>query len=253
MPNLNIINELEETERSLPSNEYATGKGLLQPFNSTNSGSRKIMQIIQKEQSMQLEKSETAIVMTGYENQFGELSSSFIRADVTYAVLDRIPKYNMTSDISKSNYWLILLNSETGTIHAVERISYKHITESYGYNLNTSYLDSLSEGSVIPKGTPIIKANSFDSANNKCDGVNLTTIYMATALTTEDPIVLSESAAKKFKAPLFNKTQIVVNDNDILLNLYGTNERYKTFPDIGEEISKGILCGVKDIKKLLKH
>ena len=247
--NLNIINELEDIEKSLPSNEYATGKGLLQPFNSTNSGSRKIMQIIQKEQSMQLEKSETAIVMTGYENQFGELSSSFIRADATYAVLDRIPKYDISSGISKSDYWLILLNSETGIIHAVERISYKHITESYGYNLDTSYMDSLSEGNVIPKGTPIIKANSFDCANNKCDGVNLTTVYMATALTTEDPIVLSESAAKKFRAPLFNKTQIVVNDNDILLNLYGDNEHYKTFPDIGEDISRGILCGVRRERK----
>lgn len=247
--NLNIISELEEEEKQLPSNEYALGKGLLQPFNSTNSGSRKIMQIIQKEQAMQLQKSETAIVMTGYENQFGELSSSFIRADETYVVLNRIAKYNMSSEISKSNYWLILLNSETGMIHTVQRISYKHITESYGYNLDTSYLDSLDEGDVIPKGTPIVKANSFDSANNKCDGVNLTTIYMATALTTEDPIVLSESAANKFKAPLFNKTQIVVNDNDILLNLYGDTEHYKTFPDIGEDISKGILCGVRRERK----
>jgi hypothetical protein len=244
-----MVKDLEQTERELPSNEYALGKGLLQPFNATNSGSRKILQIIQKEQSMQLENSETAIIMTGYENQFGENSSSFVTADENYRVLDKIPKYDMGVGISNSNYWVILLDEENGKVHAVQKVSYKHITESYGYNLDTSYLDTLYTGSIIPKGTPIIKPNSFDEANNKCDGVNLTTIYMALALTTEDPIVLSESAAKKFTSPLFSKTQIMLNDNDIILNLYGDDTEYKAFPDIGQSINKGILCGVRRERK----
>lgn len=247
--NLNITTATDEIEARLPSQEYALGKGLLQPFNDTNSGSRKIMQGIQKEQGMQLEHTEPAIIMTGSENQFGELSSSFIRAEANYTVIDKVPKYSGEESVKSSNYWLIALDSENGELHAIERTDYRHIVESYGYKFDNTYMDNLNTGDLIHKGTPVKKSASFDRANNKCDGVNLTTVYMATALTTEDPILVSQSAALKFRAPLFHRVQPIINDNDILLNLYGDNENYKTFPDIGEEIKGGILCAVRRERK----
>jgi hypothetical protein len=247
--NLNITTIAEEIQNRLPALEYAVGKGNLQPFGNTNSGSRKIMQIIQKEQGMQLELTEPAIIMTGSENQFGEASSSFIRADANYVVVDKIQKYSGDARIGASNYWIILLDTKNGVLHTIERTDYRHITESYGYKFDNTYMDKLNIGETVMKGTPIKKSASFDSANNKCDGVNLTTVYMATALTTEDPILISESAANKFKAPLFSPVKPVVNDNDILLNLYGDNDNYKTFPDIGEEVKGGILCAVRRERK----
>ena len=45
--NLDLNSTANEIEKNLPSREYTLGKGLLQPFNDTNSGSRKIMQGIQ--------------------------------------------------------------------------------------------------------------------------------------------------------------------------------------------------------------
>ena len=247
--NLNLSGICEEIEKRLPSQEAALGKGLLQPFNNTNSGSRKIMQGIQKEQGMQLEKAETPIIMTGYENQFGELSSTFVRSERNLVVIDKIPKYKLGRKIEESNYWVIALDAEHGVIDAIERIDYRHISESYGYKMDSSYVDSLQLGDTIPKGTPYIKSNSYDSANNKCDGVNLSTVYMALAETTEDPIILSQTAAAKFTAPLFDTTQLQINDNDILLNLYGDDANYKTFPDIGESIEKGILCAIRRERK----
>ena len=44
---LRLGKEIEEIEKKLPSQEYTLCKGLKQPFNNTNSGSRKIMQGIQ--------------------------------------------------------------------------------------------------------------------------------------------------------------------------------------------------------------
>ena len=52
---LNIMSTCQEIENELPAQEYASGKGLLQPFNNCNSGSRKIMQGIQTDQTMQLQ------------------------------------------------------------------------------------------------------------------------------------------------------------------------------------------------------
>lgn len=234
-----IANEIEQ---NLPSREYTLGKGLLQPFNETNSGSRKVMQGIQKEQSIQLCESEVPIIMTGYENQFGTLSSNFITADANYTVIDKIHK-------NGKKYCILLHDIDNNILHSMMRTDYEYHTELYGFNINSEFLDNSKPGEFIAKGTPLVKSASFDKYNNKKDGVNLTTIYMALGLTTEDPIVLSQTAAKKFTAPIFNEVEIIINENDIPLNLYGSDEYYKAFPNIGEYINNNILCAIRRERK----
>lgn len=240
--NLNLETKANEIEQSLGSREYTLGKGLLQPFNESNSGTRKIMFGIHKEQSIQLCKPETPIIMTGYENQFGYLSSGFITADDDYIVIDKIYKNN-------TKYLVLFYNANNNLLHGIMRTSYSYHTENYGYNLDTSRLDNLTINSIVPKGTPLLMSTSFDDELNKQDGVNLSVVYMNISHTTEDPIVLSESAAKKFTSPLFDSIEIIINDNDIALNLYGDDKEYKTFPDIGEEVKNGIICAIRRERK----
>lgn len=239
---LNLITKANEIQSKLPCPEYMLGKGLLQPANNTNSGPRKIMQGIQKEQAIQLCHAETPILMTGYENRFGEMSSNFVEADSSYMVCTKVYMNPM-------HYWLIVRDLDRDFIHCFERVSYDYITEIYGYNMDTSLFDSLSPGSMIPKGSVIYKPASFDPALNKCDGLNITTAYMAVGLATEDPIIISESAAKKFASPMFSKVHLIINDNDIPLNLYGDYNYYKSFPDIGEEVKDKLLCAVRRERK----
>jgi hypothetical protein len=138
---------------------------------------------------------------------------------------------------------------KTNQLHVVERISYKHITESNGYLYDNKFLDSLRPTCVVPKGTVIKKSTGFDEYNNRMDGINLLTAYLSSDKSMEDGIVLSESAAKRFDSPLIHRVPIIINDNDILLNLYGDDMNYKTFPDIGEYIQDGILCSVRREKR----
>lgn len=240
---LNLSQEVSKIEERLPSLEYTLCKGLKQPFNNTNSGSRKIMQGIQMEQTVQLLQAEVPIVSTGYENQFGEYSSNFIKADTDYRVLAKIPKF--VNDPNR-HYWLLLFAPERNELTCIERVEYKHITEFYGYLFNNEYIDSLSVNDLIHKDDIIKKTISYDKYNNRAEGINLATMYVACEDVKEDPIVVSESAAKRFVTPLIDKVEIKINDNDILLNLYGNETtQYKTFPDIGEEIKNSIFCAVR--------
>jgi len=142
-----IANEIEQ---NLPSREYTLGKGLLQPFNETNSGSRKVMQGIQKEQSIQLCESEVPIIMTGYENQFGTLSSNFITADANYTVIDKIHK-------NGKKYCILLHDIDNNILHSMMRTEYEYHTELYGFNINSEFLDNSKPGEFIAKGTPLVK------------------------------------------------------------------------------------------------
>ena len=241
---LNLAHEIKKVEARIPAQEFTLGRALKQPFCNANSGSRKIMQGIQMEQCVQIMNPEAPIVSTGYENQFGYMSSNFVVADNEYEVLAKVSKFSFKPD---DHYWLILYDREHNVLTMIERTPYHHITEFFGYLFNNDFLDDLTIHDVVHKGQVMKKTISYDDYNNRAEGLNLTTMYIACEDVKEDPIVISESAAQRFACPLITKIEIKINDNDILLNCYGKDgtTEYKTFPDIGERIVSNIFCIVR--------
>ena len=189
---------------------------------------------------------EKAIIETGYEIRFGDYSSSITRADTNYRVVGKISKFSFAPN---HHYWLIIQNMDTNELDVVERISYHYITESYGYLYNNEYIDSLNVGDVISNGTVIQKSLSFDEYNNRTDGVNFNVAYMALDDNMEDSIIFSDVAAGRLTSPLVKPVEIMINDNDIPVNIYGDDTKYKIIPDIGEPIIDANLIALRKEKK----
>ena len=230
----------------LPTKEHMFSKGTLMPFNCTNSGIRKLMFSTNLEQRLALCEPDVPYVSTGFETQFGQYSSSYQVADKDYTVLARIPKF---STKPYEHYYLIMID-ETGTeMSVIERSEYQHVTESFGYIYNNTNIDVLHAGDVLNKGTVIHRSKAFDGFGNRMDGKNLLAMFNSSEYTTEDSIVISESASKKLASPLIRKVDITLNANDIPLNIFGTPTNYKIIPDIGEETKDDILCAVRREKK----
>lgn len=230
----------------LPTPEHMLGKGSLMPFNTVNSGVRKLMFGTNLEQRLPLISPDVPYVQTGYEAQFGEYSSSFERAKKGYTVVAKIPKF---SDKPYSNFYLLLLDETGMELSVIHRTSYKHITESFGYIYNNDTIDFLTVGSEIKEGGILHKSAAFDQFNNRMDGKNLLIQFNASERTMEDGIIISQSCAEKLASPLIHKVNIMINDNDIPLNMYGDMSKYKIFPDIGEDIRDGIFCALRKEKK----
>ena len=241
---INIEDQINESIKDLPDYNYMLGRSLAQPFKPANSCSRGLMYSIHYEQSMPLLYAETPIIQTGYQNEFGRNSTSYVTASSDYTVLHKVNKFEGKND----HYYLIIYDKINNQYDVIERTSYNYNTESYGYLWNNDRLDNLSPGSEIKKGSCIKTSKGFDEYGNKMDGVNLVTAYIATSHNTEDSIEMSRSAAEKLASPLVKNNQITLNDNDIFLNLYGNDTVYKTFPDIGEEVKNGIFCSIRRIE-----
>ena len=241
---LGTIEDLQEIEKHLKSPEHILGKGLNQPFNNTNSSSRKILFSTQFEHSLPLYNSEVALISTGYENEFGRYSSTLKITDRPYEVYAKISKYETRPDY---HYWMIFKDGNKYDV--LERIDYCYSSETYGYPLNNEYLDNLKVSNIVPPSTTLQKSISFDKYNNRMDGINLLTAYLSIEKTTEDAVILSETATRKLEAPIYKKARVIINNNDILLNLMGSNGNYKAFPDIGEHIKNGILLASRREKK----
>lgn len=237
-----FISDMNQNIERLPSKESILGKGLIQPFVDCNSGSRKLMFSLNIEQSLPLLYPEVPFIMTGYEQQYSDRSSSIIEADHDYEVVAKISKFY---DNPQHDYFLILRNMENNSLSFIERQEYTYSTETYGYAYDTSILDSLDVSYEIPRGTLLRRSTSYDDSMNPENTVNLLTTYIATDITMEDGIWLSESAQRKLTSSLYKKVVVNLNDNDILLNLLGTADHIKSFPMIGEYITNGILCAIR--------
>lgn len=240
---LNFEEKMQEEVSRLRSPEQILGKCLDQPFTTANSGSRKILYSTQKEHALPLLNPEVPIIQTGFENRFGDYSSSIIKIeDDNYEVMSKISKFSRDPN---RYYNLIIRNTRTNQLDLLTRKDYYHSTESYGYLYNNSVMDSLDVNYTIPKGTIVRSSQAYDKYMNRSDGVNLLTAYICRDKTMEDGIQISESAALKLASPLISKVQIPLNDNDIILNLYGDDNQYIGMPYIGEKVKDGIICAIR--------
>lgn len=243
MGSLNLADQIKQSiDGRIECSEQLLGKGILMPFNASNSGVRKLMYGTHLEQRLPLMKSEVPFVQTGYENQFGEYSSSFCKSDIGMQIIAKIPKFSS----NPNHHFYLIAMSDDDKLRLIERVSYKHISETYGYIYNNEELDYLKVDDYIPSGNVIKKSTSFNEDNNRMDGINLITTYIASERTMEDGIVISDKAAAKLSSPLVKNVTVVINDNDIPLNLYGDSDTvYKSFPDIGELCENGIFCALR--------
>ena len=147
---INVEKEMREESKRIKNLEQTLGKGAMQPFSNTNSSSRKIMQSNQLEQAISLLYPEVPIVSTGYENEYGDLSSSIIELDSNIEIIDKISKFENKPN---EQYYLIYRNLTTGEFDFLKRESFYHSTEAYGYLYNNDTIDSIEPGFEVPKGT----------------------------------------------------------------------------------------------------
>jgi len=181
-------------------------------------------------QCIQIDGAEPPLIFTNFEDQIGDncLGYKMVKEEVT--VLKKIIK-------NKYNYILITLNEKTNEVDMIWRNEAIHLTEHYGYKNKNELIDSIEEGDILEPDDILFRNYNYDDNMNFTYGTNLNSIYLATkGYTNEDGLVISKSTSEKLSTNFIYDFSISVNDNDFLLNLYGDNNNYKCFPDIGEHI-----------------
>lgn len=240
---IDIDKQIEEATKNLPDDNYMLGRTLMQPCKPANSGSRALMASIHTEHLLVLNNPEIPILQTGFETQFGVHSTSYVESKNNFTVINKVYKFRNSLD----HYYLIIRDNATGEYDVIERTPCHYNMQDYGYLWNNKYIDNLNINDTIYKGDVIKKSNGFDDYGNKMNGANLMTMYLSSAQNMEDSVIISESAAKKLESSLVKNATITINDNDVLLNLYGDNNEYKAFPNIGESIKDGMFCSIRRV------
>ena len=207
------------------------------------SGNRSIMTTGHLKQAMTPICPEVPKVFTEYENMVGKYSTGIKKASREWRVVDKIYNFEENNHL----YTLIVKDEQTGYYDVIEKKLVENLTEKFGFRYNTEDLDKIQVGDLIPKDSVLFKSTSYDEYNNYRFGVNATFCYTSDVKTTEDAILVSKSFADKFRCVEVESITVSVNDNDVLINLYGDENNYKCFPDIGETIKDKIICATRRI------
>ncbi len=236
---------MDEIDEKYNGKDDILGRSILTFPNHINS-SRTIMFSSHTEQAVVLKKPEFPKVFTNYENMVGKYSNSYYEAQNDFKVVEKIPKFNMDG-LEDHIYTLLLYDESNNYYDIVTKQIGEQLTENYGYLYNNDGIDSKKIGSEIDNGEILFKSVSYDNRMNYSYGINAKTLYLVHNSTIEDAMVCSESLAKRLLSTKLESIKIVLNDNDLLGNIYGDDTKYKSFPDIGEKIKNSTLVNVKRI------
>lgn len=244
----NLIQELQKKNEELQGkNRLAmVGQG---DFPGANNTMRGTMNIKHHVQHLTIDNPEFPFLYDGKESLAGEHSSFYNRTKKEFKVIKIVKKYDglLKGRSYIALYFLYCKDDDSYTV--VERKEVENLTENFGFDYNNDFLDNAEEGDVIPEGTVITASTSYDEWGNTSVGVNGRILYGVHPAVQDDAIICSESFAKRMVANNVTTKVIPINENTIILNLFGKNGEYQGLPNIGDTIRNGIVAATRTVKE----
>jgi DNA-directed RNA polymerase beta subunit len=226
------------------------GINSINPFLGNDSSSRSVMMSSHFSQRLVNDKSTPKIIQTGLEYELAKYTFDVRMPDdgLILKIIDRYPNRIDTNTISFNPETIVIYeNIHTKEIGYFSIPYYMSQHQHFGYRLKyTRAMDKLIIGQNISKDT--IFAHSYSIGNNDIYqyGNSFNVAFMSVPSVSEDGIMISESALEKLEFSVFETRIIEFVTGHFPLNIYGTVNNYKCFPDIGEEIRPdGILMALR--------
>lgn len=256
-----LVEDLLAADKKYEGSTALLGKTAL-TFPSYNDAMRTNMNTTHLNQLLNLINPDFPLVFTNAENLVGKYSDGYKKVKHKCKVYKKIVKYEGL--VKHPNiYTLFIFDEKEKKFRVIKRKPMEDLTENFGYEYDTSVIDSLKENDEIKKGTILYKSKSYDEYMDYCFGKNVMTMYTSDSDTTEDSAVISESLSKKLVSVESEKIYIGLNDNDYLLNLYGDrgnvldsknpDEYYRPLPDIGMKVDGNLIASRRLFKNQILY
>lgn len=244
----NLIYELQKKNKELVGKKKLSliGQG---DFAGGNNVMRSTMNIKHHTQHLAVDDPEFPFLFDGKENIVGENSSFYTKTDKPYEIIDIVKKYDelLKGKCYIALYFLYCKEDDSYTV--IERKEVEDLTENFGFEYKNDYLDNSEIGDKIPEGTMLTSSTSYDEYGNVSIGVNGRILYGVHPAVQDDAIIFAESFAKRLVTNNVKTITVPINNDTILLNLYGKDGEYVGLPNIGDKITDGIVCATRTVKE----
>lgn len=255
------INYTQPEEHIRPDVRLAGSITGLNPFYLNNSASRQAMDASHVAQAVVLKEPDIMSVSSGMDYNYAEhvIDVRFEgEPDEDVKVLKIIKKYTRTGgDTSVETCpetYVIYENLSTNVIGVaiLPKYRFNHMLFGYDY-IPTEVCQRLREGDIYPAGTVLLTTPGVNQTSGTyCYGKVGITAMGSFKEVIEDGIGISESFAQKLTSRKYGEMVVNYGKEAYLLNLYGDENNYKPFPDIGEKIrDDGLLFALRDLDEEL--
>ena len=184
--------------------------------------------------------SEPDLIQTGIAEEFGKYTFS-VKMPEDGTILRVIPRYKngvSDEDVHFNPETVVIYRShETGQIGFFTLPYYASYHPVFGFKYEqkeaAKRIEHMAE---FAKDTVFADSPAVHGESHYTYGHNLNIVYMSHPNVGLDGYVINRDALKHFKFKIYETRSISLGSNSIPLNLYGDDENYKPFPDIGEYI-----------------
>lgn len=228
----------------------------LSPFDGTVSASRKQMfGASHTSQCLVFDKSTPRRIQTGAEMQYGRATFS-TKIERDCKILHMIPFYNTKSlglDAIRHNPETIVIveyTDENGIRGEIDYVSMREFFSNHQYfgfpYKNTEAGRRLRKDLELPANTILQDSPSKRPDGNYCYGINLNVMFASFPEVAEDGVLLSEEVVEWLKIRKYEKRTVSFGSTHFPVNLYGDENNYKPFPEIGDYVREdGLLMALR--------
>ena len=235
LPN-DIRKFLVEDDPEIKLNKKLFSAAAMNPFVEHNSSPRGLMMSSHIAQLVVLNNPEENMIQTGLEYEFGKHALSK-RIDGAVEVIAVIDRYKHIITNANTEKVVVYRDLETGEIDCLEMPAFNAYHPYFGFKYKfTEKAETLIIGDTIEDEDLAVPPTMKEDGGYGF-GRDVNVAFMSLPEVDEDGFVVSESMCKDFKFKIFEKRYIEVGNDSFLLNLYGDEDNYKPFPDIGEYIN----------------
>lgn len=227
----------------------------LNPYIRHNSSPRQAMMVKHIGQVPVIKNPDIRRIQSGIDREYGRYTHK-VKFENNSIVLKVIQKYpsmlRMNNNIRSNPLTVVVYENADSDIREVDikKIpSYHCLNPQFGFDFkpHTRYGEYIRTEGMIPAGTVIVDSPAIDEDGNYRNGVQAKVAYTSSAGGIEDGITVSESFLKKLSVTLYEERQLSFGSKYLPLNIYGNDERFKIFPDVGERIGEdGVLAALRE-------
>lgn len=177
---------------------------------------------------------------TGVEQEIGKYTFA-VEIPRDCQIIAIVPKYQMgiggNSVRDNPTTYVFFEDEQTKEVDFVVLTKFKSYHSHFGFEYKEQKaMKDVQIGSYLKKGTKLLDSPGITPDGNYKYGVELNVAFMSHPAVSEDGILISESALQKFKFKTYETKVVEWGKHRFPLNLYGDENNYKPFPDIGEYI-----------------
>lgn len=229
----------------------------LGPMKAHVSSPREAMYTGNMSQFLVVEGATRRRIKTMMEDRFAETTFR-LGFDTDVEIIKVIPRYPRAPGANSIKYnpqtIVIYEDWHTKEVGILDLVDYNCVHQHFGFEYvrNDEIFDSLRPGAMIPRDTVVSKSPLVTEDGDYKYGIETNVAFMSDPSTIEDGIKISESYLKKITPTGFETRVINFGHREYPISLYGGNDEYKIFPDIGEEIHPdGLLFALREYNELL--